>query len=101
MVMLSAVVALSTCTAKGVYEWWAGRVEKMKVKLSRTSKLVFTAEPVQLDVACAEKALVACPWYRKHRGYIFTYNGPVDYQLYLLENELGLLNLQLPDERGR
>ena len=94
------MVAIATCL-NGVYEWWAGRVEKMKCKSSRTGKLIETSVPSDFDAACTDKVQVACTWYKKHRSYVFTYDGPVDGAFYSLENALGLLDLELPDAQGR
>ena len=40
-------------------------------------------------------------WYKRQRGYVFTYDGPVDTEQYSMEFALGMLPLTLPDERGR
>ena len=72
----------------------------MKCKSSRNSKLIGTTVPCEFDAACAEKMLVACTWYKKRRGYVFTYDGPIDDQFYSMENALSLLYLKLPDEKG-
>jgi len=101
MVRLGGVVALATCTADGTYDWWAGRVEKMKCKSSKSGKYLATTTPVQFDEACAEKAQVVCTWYKKHAGYIFTYDGPIDDATYNMEVALGMLDLKLPDGEGR
>ena len=44
---------------------------------------------------------VVCKWYKKHKGYEFTYDGPVDTEQYNMEFALGLMPLTLPDARGR
>jgi len=101
MLKLGCVVAIATCL-NGAYEWWAGRVEKMKCKSSRTGKLIETSVPTDFDAACADKVQVACTWYKKQRrSYVFTYDGPVDDAFYSLENALGVLDLELPDAQGR
>ena len=56
--------------------------------------------------AVASKVKVVCTYYkpvnvRSKRDYVFTYDGPVDTTAYLLENALGLVELELPDGRGR
>ena len=101
MLGLGKVVVMATCTAAGTYAWWAGRVEKMKCKSTRSSKYVNTTEPALFDEACSAKMKVVNSWYRKHANYEFTYDGPVDDAEYNMENALGMLDLELPDDGGR
>jgi len=100
LLRLGSVVAIATCTVSGAYDWWAGCVEKMKCKSSKSGKYVGTTTPVELDEACAEKVQVVCTWYRKQAGYVFTYDGPIDDADYNMEVALGLLDFELPDEEG-
>jgi hypothetical protein len=101
MLRLGSVVALATCTSTGTYEWWAGRVEKMRRPSSRSSRFLDTSDPVLFDEACASKMMVICTWYRKHARYVFTYDGPIDDNEFSMASALGLLDLDLPDEAGR
>lgn len=78
MVKLGAVIAIATCTAGGAYEWWAGRVEKMRRKSSRSDRYLDTTDSLPFDEAKATKMKVICTWYRKHTRYSFTYDGPID-----------------------
>jgi hypothetical protein len=60
-----------------------------------------TSDPIPFDDAVATKVKVICKWYKRHRGYAFTYDGPVDTEQYSMEFALGMLPLTLPDEHGR
>ena len=100
MLRLGSVVALATRTEAGVYAWWAGRVEKMQVK-SAKGKFVDAKEPMPLDEARRGLARVICTWYRKHARYVFTYDGPIDDEVYSMKNALGLLDLELPDSQSK
>ena len=101
MLKLGSVVVLATSTASGRYDWWAGRVEKMKCTSSKAGRYVNTVTPTQFDQACSDKVKVICSWYRKHANYVFTYDGPVDDKEYNMENALGMLDLEMPDASGR
>ena len=101
LLRLGSVVGFATCTDAGTYAWWAGRIEKMKCKSSKSGKYIATTTPMPFDEACAEKVQVVCTWYKKHSGYVFTYDGPIDDAPYSMENALGLLDLELPDDRGK
>ena len=101
MLKLGSVVVLATSTASGRYDWWAGRVEKMKCTSSKAGRYVNTVTPTQFDQACSDKVKVICSWYRKHANYVFTYDGPVDDKEYNMENALGMLDLELPDAKDR
>lgn len=98
---IGATVVLATCTAAGVYEWWAGRVEKMRRKSSRSTRFLDTSDPVPFREACSSNMNVICTWYKRHARYTFTYDGPIDDGEYSLEFALGLLDLELPDSAGK
>ena len=105
MLRLGSVVAMATETTAGAFAWWAGRVEKMQVK-SAKGKFVDAKEPIPLADACAKlskigSAKVICTWYKKHARNAFTYDGPIDDKPYPMENALGLLDLTLPDSKGK
>ena len=92
LLRLGSVVALATCTAAGSYDWWVGRVEKMKRKSGRNNKLVRTTDAVLFDEArTTQMEVIKCTRYRKHSRYIFTYNVPIDDQSYSLEHAQGLV----------
>ena len=101
MLKLGSVVVLATSTAGGRYDWWAGRVEKMRSKSSKSGRYVNTVTPAQFDQACSDKVKVICSWYNKHANHAFTYDGPVDDAEYNMENALGMLDLELPDAKER
>ena len=67
----------------------------------KTGKYVPTSDPIPFDDAVATKVKVVNKWYKRQRGYVFTYDGPVDTEQYSMEFALGMLPLTLPDERGR
>ena len=86
---------------KGVYRWWAGRVQRMFCKSGgKTGRYVATSDPIALDEAVATQVKVVCKWYNQHPGYAFTYDGPVDTQRYPMDVALAWLPLTLPDENG-
>ena len=94
MLKLGSVVVLATSTAGGRYNWWAGRVEKMRCKSSKSGRYVNTVTPAQFDQACSDKVKVICSWYNKHANHAFTYDGPVDDAEYNMENAMGMLDLE-------
>jgi hypothetical protein len=102
LLQLGSNVALATVNADGTYEWWGGRVQQMRRKSNgKTGRYVPTSDPIPFDDAVATKVKVICKWYKRHRGYAFTYDGPVDTEQYSMEFALGMLPLTLPDEHGR
>ena len=73
---------------------------------SAKGKFVDARDPIPLSEAREKStkvgsARVICTWYNKHAKYTFTYDGPVDDKLYPLENALGLVDLALPDSKGK
>ena len=73
---------------------------------SAKGKFVDARDPIPLSEAREKStkvgsARVICTWYNKHAKYTFTYDGPVDDKLYPMENALGLVDLALPDSKGK
>ena len=102
MLRIGSGIAVATKTDDGQYEWWAGRVQKMKAKTNgKTGRYVPVLQPMVYDDAVDQKVKVICNWYRKHRRYEFTYDGPRDAEEFSLEFALGLLEFEPVSKNGQ
>ena len=103
MVGLGVNLALACREASGTWSWWGGRVQQMLRKSQgKTGKYVQTTMSITFDEAQASKLKVVCSWHKKSaRGYVFTYDGPIDTQQYSMEYMLGVLDLEMPDAHGK
>ena len=102
LLKIGCSVAFATQTDHGKFEWWAGRVQKMKARSNgKSGSFMQVFDPMLYDTAKAEGVKVICNWYNKCYGQTFTYDGPRDAKEYSLEYALGLLEFEPAKGKGK
>ena len=104
------------CVYKRTYLSEAQQLDEGKtLPASRLAKITAASEQARQEVVRAAKrsiaeALPGCVdsaeldtevSERKHPRYVFTYDGPIDDEVYSMKNALGLLDLELPDSQSK
>ena len=94
---------MATENRQGGFEWWAGRLAALERKASGegSKRWVRLLDPVLFEEAKQSQMQVYCDWYTKHACGVFMLNGPLDDKPYAMTSVLGILDLDLPDARGK
>ena len=94
---------MATENGQGSFEWWAGRLAALERKASGegSKRWVRLLDPVLFEEAKQSQMQVYCDWYTKHACGVFMLNGPLDDKPYAMTSVLGILDLDLPDARGK